>query len=760
MRKIKDVGTVVNKLKGFLFDYLEDNDLIMGSAQDNFICPDHENHEKGTDNKPSCGFIPDTDNQKFHCFSCGAVGDIFKAYSIIEQKEITGVAFFEAVQALADQYKVPYELTEPSEEEKEFERVQKFLSGLIANAHKYLKENSPKECADYLKKRNWQEVLELFQLGYLPDEDRVRDYFKNAYSKFPELKSYIKLHPDKICNRLIIPVFGKNNSVLGLITRAVTETDARPKYDKTFLQSLKGRGIVFNLENVKGCEKIYLFEGQSSVMSFVSKGFADVAAIVGAQTFTTQVYNKLVRANIDKIVLCYDGDRAGEKCLDATIRVIQDKSDIKFYVKRLPEGMDPDDYIQEHGLDKFMGLEEMSVFKFQLQRLKENEEDVELKRSLYSMIISCKDNILQERMITVFLKEMKIQKSTLNNELQNFEKLKIVDSDIKVSDILEEKESFAKELERFEERVWRADKILGVSAGFNKFDEKMDGIQDGLHEIAGIWNVGKSAFMITMALNMLANPDNHILYFSIDDPVQTKTIPRLLANMSNLPINTVANPFHRIQNNETLDDTRRDEMLLEREKALDRLRDMSNRLFIKDSSHGYDLDYIERMIKMHKSIADERKLIVFVDFLHMVTCKNLEETALISKVCGSFKKWSALYNIPIITTVESTKQVGQKKDIYDGDIKGSVTLQYDADSIFLLWTNFNSGCGADKQLFYHREDGKGTAPIIRVKVSKNKISGFKGSLFFRFYPEYSLFQECDEAEERDMRERLGLGGGD
>ena len=58
----------------------------------------------------------------------------------------------------------------------------------------------------------------------------------------------------------------------------------------------------------------------------------------------------------------------------------------------------------------------------------------------------------------------------------------------------------------------------------------------------------------TLALNLLQDASNYVLYFSIDDPVINATVPRLVSNLSMIPINTVANPLHRIDGNETIDE--------------------------------------------------------------------------------------------------------------------------------------------------------------------------------------------------------------
>ena len=747
--KIKNAGEVIDQLRALLPTYLRDSELIFKSQsnRENFQCPNHNEHEKGkNDTRPSCGFIPDSDNERFHCFTCGICGDIFTAVKCLEGKDITGANFYNVVKELAHRYNIKYETEEPTEDERRFMLAQKFLTTIISQSNIYLLQKKPKKVINYLKKREWNTLAEDYKFGYLPASSQVKDFFIKTFTKHPVLKEMISISDELITDRLIIPVLSQHGTILGLITREINNGDKRGKYRKHFLKVLKNDGILFNLK--KDMSSAYIVEGSSSVLTMENYGIDNSVAVLGS-SFTEDMYNKLIKHGVYEITLCFDGDNAGQKCYDKAITIVQNKPDIKVYIKKLPEELDPDDYIRQYGKEAFEKLNRISLFKYQLFRLREDMENISLKHSVYSLILSCDDNIIQERMFKLFIKTLKTQKTALMAELKKFEMLGKSMNDFTVTEMLEEKDSLTTHIGKFEETAWRGDKLLGVSTGFNILDDKLDGIQSGLHEIGGTWNVGKSAFLLSIALNMLKNPDVHVLYFSIDDPILTKTIPRALANLSMIPINTAANPYYRIQKNETLKEIERIELTQKREKALDLLRNLSTRFSLKDASDGYNLDFIEKMIKIRRLIAEDKKLVLFVDFLHMVSDgKNTDETALLTEVSRSFKRWSTLYNMPVITTVQSIKSSSTGTKMNDRDIKGSVSLQYDADTIMLLSSEFYSD--PKTQMYFRDEDGE-ARPIVRVKITKNKISGYKGTLFYKFYPEYSLFKECEEEEMRKHR---------
>jgi len=744
--KIKNVGEVINQIKPLLPTYLKD--MGLESKPPLTQCPNYQEHDDGEDKKPSCGFIPDTNQEKFHCFACGSVGDIFAATALLEGRNIQGLGFYETVKYLADKYEISYELEEPTQEEKEFDLVQTFLRTIVNSAHKYLVKNRPEKALAYIKERNWTNSIKKFQLGYLPKSEKTKNFFKKVYTEHPKLRRLISISDAQIVGRLIYPIVNKHGTILGVIHRRISEEDIREKYIKHFIKSIKKEGVIFNLRGID--KRVYIVEGGSSVLTLNNVGIENSVAILGTG-FNVDKYKNLVCNNIEEVVLCFDGDKGGEECLERVIKVVQNKPDLKIYVKKLPEGEDPDSIIIKSGVEAFKEIPEISLFKYQINKLK-TKDDLKVRESLYSLILATTDNIIRERMIKLFTRELEVQKTPLLQELKKFEKLNSLDTDITIAEIEEEKQGLKDELEKFEERVWRVDKFLGLETGFPIFDAKMDGLQEGLHEIGGIWNVGKSAFMISMALNLLKR-GNHVLYFSIDDPIQTKTLPRAMANLSRIPINVAANPYWRIQKNETLKEVEKIDLAQKRDEAYRLLEEMSPRFSIKDSSHGYDLAFVEKMIKIHKIIAEEKKLVVFIDFLHMVSVgkESLETTEALTKISRQLKHFSGLYNIPVVTTVEGTKEIGSTS-MQGKHIKGSVSLQYSADIIILLTSDFYTN--PKSQLYFKDTEDTGLGggkPIVRVRIDKNKISGFKGEIFVKFYPELSLFEECSEEDQSRYR---------
>lgn len=745
MQKIKNVGEVISQLKPLLRTYLEEKDTRFKGPL--FTCPNKDFHEN-EDAKPSAGFIPDKEETVWNCFTCGKSGDIFTAYHHLEGKEVQGANFYRAVKELADRYGIRYELEEMVQDEKDFDTAQQFLQKLTETAHRYLIQKKPKEALQFLKGRDWLKVVKRFQLGYLPRDKKIKNFFISAFKQHPEIKNYIGIADEQIVGRLICPIKHKYGIILGLVHRAIDKNDTRPKYQKHLLKSLKKGGTLFNLTS--NYKKVYLVEGGSSVLTMYKYGIKNAVSTLGT-AFTPQMYNVLVKNGVKEMVICFDGDKAGKEALDGAIKLTQNKSDIRIYVKELTLNKDPDDILREDGKEEFLKIPEVSNFKYQLNKLKELEDD-KAKESLFEIITSCKDSLIKEKMIKLFVKEMDVGKSLLAEELSKFEKRKGIINDVGVGELLEEEDQFSREVEKFEEMAWRTGKLKGVSTGFPILDEKIDGLQDGLILIAGKWNTGKSAFMISLALNLIKSPDNHIIYFSIDDPIWTTTIPRFVANISLIPINTISKPVYGIEKSEILEEAEKAALRGRREEAIKLLKESyKGRLGLKDSSHGYDLQFVEKMIKIHKVLAKDKKLIIFVDFMNMIHYnKNVDTTEREAKLAGFLKHVAGLYHAPVVASVEAMKDIGNK-GMRDTDVKGSSSIQHRADLMLLLFSDYESN---DQSKMYFYDEDSQPQPIVEVKLGKNKMSGYKGRIYFKFYKSFSKFEEFSEEEQKDVRKKI------
>ncbi len=97
-------------LRPLLPDYLRSHNREPdGSGKFTCLNPDHK------DANPSCHFVPETGNERFKCFACGATGDIFQAAHFLEGRPLTGREFLaENVYALAKRFSIKFEEFEVS----------------------------------------------------------------------------------------------------------------------------------------------------------------------------------------------------------------------------------------------------------------------------------------------------------------------------------------------------------------------------------------------------------------------------------------------------------------------------------------------------------------------------------------------------------------------------------------------------------------------------------------------------------------------
>jgi len=141
---------------------------------------------------------------------------------------------------------------------------------------------------------------------------------------------------------------------------------------------------------------------------------------------------------------------------------------------------------------------------------------------------------------------------------------------------------------------------------------------------------------------------------------------------------------------------------------------------------------------------------VFVDFLNMVKYpKNVDRTEQETQLAGFFKHMSGLYNVPVVCTVEATKDVATS--MKESAIKGSSSLQFRSDLTILLSSDFEAD---DKSDMYFYDDVGIAQPIVQLKVSKNKLSSFRKSLYYKFYREFSKFEECTEEEQKEFARKF------
>ncbi|MED1788326.1 MULTISPECIES: DNA primase [Brevibacillus] len=337
------------------------------------LCPFH------SEKTPS--FNVNAERQFYHCFGCHAGGDVFSFVMQVEQ-----LSFPEALQKLADRVG----LTPPAPLAHEDNPMQSVKAKMyeayrfVAKLYHYVLTSTPygSEALRYLENRGFtRTTIDEYMIGFAPESwDFVKDNLVKR--NFPlELMVEAGLLSsndrgrvyDKFRKRVIFPIQDSQGEVIGFGGRSIDGSE--PKYlnsPETLLFN-KSRTI-FNLHRARSQmrkrNQAILFEGYADVIAAWQAGISNGIATLG--TAFTEQQAHLIRRNTDQVILCYDGDFAGQ---DATAKAIDQlqKAGCTVRIAPLPQGSDPDDYIRQYGAEQFSQqvlLQAMPVTSFQLKHLR------------------------------------------------------------------------------------------------------------------------------------------------------------------------------------------------------------------------------------------------------------------------------------------------------------------------------------------------------------------------------------------------------
>jgi len=311
------------------------------------LCPFH--------NEKTPSFVVSPQKQIYHCFGCGAGGDVIKFIS-----EIEGLSYYEAALKIAKENNIHIDFKTESKINTLYE-ITDFVTKLY---HKNIKDNFNKnEVKEFIKKRNiTDEILEKFSLGYAPDSynfilSRLRK--EQVDLELCEKIGIIKKktdYYDAFRNRIIFPIKNVSGDVIAFGGRILD--DSLPKYlnspeSEIYLKRKNLYGIFENREYIRKEGEVIVVEGYMDLIALWSSGIKNCVATLGT-AFTNQQLNLLKRF-VKNIIFLYDGDKAGIKAAvkGAVISVNEDFNPKLIY---LPEGEDPDDFINKRGVENFLKL--------------------------------------------------------------------------------------------------------------------------------------------------------------------------------------------------------------------------------------------------------------------------------------------------------------------------------------------------------------------------------------------------------------------
>jgi len=331
------------------------------------LCPFHG------EKTPSFNVVPD--KGFYHCFGCGKTGDVFKFVM-----EMEGKSFVEAAEQLGARFgvEVPHVEESPELRRARGERVAMLDLNKLATAffRQVLLDPARGEVARaYLAKRGVGDAIaERFQLGYAPpDWHGLTDHLTTRKA---DLEVAVKLgliarqpraggYYDRYRDRLVCPVVQPGGEIAGFSARVIgtpppgPDGSAPPKYINSPESSVyKKSKLLFGLaqarEGMQQNGRAVLVEGNFDVITLHQAGFSEVVAPLGTALTLEQV--QTLKRQADRVVLLYDGDRAGYKatlaslelCFEAEVDVRIAK--VKDTWSGLSGGADPDSVVAAGGI--------------------------------------------------------------------------------------------------------------------------------------------------------------------------------------------------------------------------------------------------------------------------------------------------------------------------------------------------------------------------------------------------------------------------
>ena len=318
-------------------------------------CPFHKEKTPSFSVSPSKGI--------FYCFGCHKGGDVFNFV-----KEVEGLDFGEAIKVVADKIGMPLPKMVDDErfaiKRQESDEVIQLNNWALEWWAQQLETSDEARIArDYLDRREiTEETKKTFRLGYSPDSwDALSSYLRHKGATQPQIersglvvkrddgKTY-----DRFRGRLMFPVFDAQGRPIAFGGRTLKDEDAKYINSPETAAYVKGRnlyGLNLTRDEIRRAEFAILVEGFLDLIVPYQFGIRNVAASLGTALTADQV--KLLSRFARKVVVNYDGDRAGVQAAKKSIEILL-AEDIEVKVLVLPENSDPDEFIRKFGAAEYL----------------------------------------------------------------------------------------------------------------------------------------------------------------------------------------------------------------------------------------------------------------------------------------------------------------------------------------------------------------------------------------------------------------------
>ena len=432
---ILDIGRKVN-IVDVIAEYLP----LQQKGKNYFaICPFHDDHN------PSLSISPE--KQIYTCFVCGESGNVFNFIMNYEK-----ISFRDAVSKVAAKAGISLDikLSEKPKIESKNNKYYKMFDITNRYYQNNIRSTYGKNAIEYLKNRKIDdEIIKEFEIGLSLNDNNVakllvkKGFDENELINIGLVGKSNNYTYDIFRNRIMFPLYDLEGKVVGFSGRIYNnEDDSKYVNSKESVIFKKGM-LLYNyhraLKYARDLHQIIVVEGFMDVIRLYTVGIKNVVATMG--TAITKEHANLIRKLSKNVVLCFDGDKAGEKATISAITELE-KIDIDPKIIRLEENLDPDDYVVKKGKESFLNHLNnlMSSISFRLDINKSNtnfndyNEISNYIKNIAKELEKIEDKVVYELTVKKISKETGVDVDTINEMVAKIPKKQKVIIDKRVVD--------------------------------------------------------------------------------------------------------------------------------------------------------------------------------------------------------------------------------------------------------------------------------------------------------------------------------------
>jgi DNA primase len=336
------------------------------------LCPFHDDHN------PS--FQVNPERQTYKCWSCTEGGDCF---SFVMKYE--NIGFREALVMLARRAGVELPTFQRNFEGEKVEKTPLYdVLGWAANELHHCLQHSVQgdRARDYLRSRNFRaDTIEKFRLGYHPDDGHwLEQRNRGQYSTESLLKAdlltvseYGAGHFARFMDRVMFPIQDERGRYVAFGGRVLP--DSRHAEKAKYLNSadtlvFQKNRLIFAMSHardaIRKTDRAVVMEGYADCIKAHQAGVVNAVATLG--TALTESHVSLLKRTTRRVVLVYDGDTAGQNAARKAIEKFL-AQDLDLRILTLPDGLDPDEFLDANGVAAFEALIEQApeAWEYQLR---------------------------------------------------------------------------------------------------------------------------------------------------------------------------------------------------------------------------------------------------------------------------------------------------------------------------------------------------------------------------------------------------------